>query len=297
MTKPRNKKDAVGEDVPVPTASDWPEPQNVPADEGWAEAVTSSEETEPLPAGEVEEPTAEDWGTATPTGFAPVFIQTHGGTFKEDTAKYLVYGESGSGKTRFASTFPRPIFADIDKGMSSVDVTVDVAPIERLSQMEQLLQFLESGNHDYETVVIDTLNELQRIAMGATVENFAQVRRAYNDLPSQSDYGKMLHDMMEITRGFIALPMRVVLLAQVNTRQFEEDHLMPQLIGKSTAREITRKMDIVGCIRASSTTDENNRNVPEILFYDDLCVTKDRSFRLPQTMLKPSWARINKCFE
>ncbi len=120
-----------------------------------------------------------------------------------------------------------------------------MAEIDTFEQLEELYEFLRYGNHSYESVVIDTLNEMQRIAMHATVEEFPSIRRSYDDLPSQSDYGKMLHDMMELTINFAHLPMRVVFLSQVISRQFDTDVLQPQLIGKNTARDICRKMDII----------------------------------------------------
>ena len=38
-------------------------------------------------------------------------------TFDALKLKVLVYGESGTGKTLFAGTFPKPLFFDFDGGM------------------------------------------------------------------------------------------------------------------------------------------------------------------------------------
>lgn len=221
-------------------------------------------------------------------------IKKHSGEFDPDNVKMLVYGESGTGKTRLASTFPNVVFADIDKGMSSVTEQVDVVPIDEFKQLEALYQFLKQGDHDYDTVVIDTLNEMQRIAMHATVADFPSIRRSYEDLPSMSDYGKMLHDMVELTRKFVHLPMRVVLLAQVVSRQFDTDVLQPQLIGKNTSREICRKMDVIGYIYKSEHEIANGgKKVSEIAFDVADYVVKDRSFKLPAILVDPSFERIS----
>ena len=222
-----------------------------------------------------------------------LIIQRHSGKFDSKRFKMLVYGESGTGKTRFAATFPNVIFADIDKGLASVDTEIDVAEIDTFEQLEELYEFLRYGNHSYESVVIDTLNEMQRIAMHATVEEFPSIRRSYDDLPSQSDYGKMLHDMMELTINFAHLPMRVVFLSQVISRQFDTDVLQPQLIGKNTARDICRKMDIIGYIYKSEKEDENGKKLSEIAFDVAGYVVKDRSFRLPAVLTDPTFEKLN----
>lgn len=241
----------------------------------------------------------DDWDEAAETESVTIpivnqlLIRKHTGKFDSNRFKMLIYGESGTGKTRFAATFPKCIFADIDKGMASVDTEVDVLDVDAFEQLEDLYTFLHEGTHDYETVVIDTLNEMQRIAMHATVEEFPGIRRAYDDLPSQSDYGKMLHDMIELTLKFAHLPMRVVLLSQVVSKQFDTDVLQPQLIGKNTARDICRKMDIIGYIYKSEKEDDTGKKLTEIAFDSSEYVTKDRSFRLPAVMPDPSFEKLN----
>lgn len=241
------------------------------------------------------EGTQEGWGETTQPQqtLSQLVIQEHAGFFEPAYAKILIYGESGTGKTRLASTFPAVIFADVDKGMSSVTEKVDKVSIDNFTQLEQLYSYLKSGEHGYKTVVIDTLNEMQRVAMQLTVEQFPMIRRAYEDLPSQSDYGKMLHDFMELTRKFIELPMMVVLLAQVISRQFDTDVLQPQLIGKNSAREIARKMDVIGYIYKSDKESSDKKKLAEVSFDATEYVTKDRSYCLPQQLLDPTYPRIS----
>lgn len=270
------------------------EPLPIPANEGVAEMEQDakwdgSNEVSPM---EEPEPTADDWNSVP----APLTlnIQQHSGQFNPEQAKLLIYGETGTQKTRTASTFPGVIFADIDHGMSSVTEQVDNVfiedSIEGFKQLKDLYSFLKAGNHSYETVVLDTLNEMQRVIMRFTIEEFTTVRRSYGTLPGQSDYGFMLNQFMELTRDFINLPMRVVLLAQVNSRVFDTDMLMPQLIGKNTAREILRKMDIVGYIYR--TEGEGDHKLPAMSFDSIECVTKDRSNRLPANLTNPTYSRM-----
>lgn len=250
---------------------------------------TADESGEPVPV----EPTADDWASVP----APLTlnIERHVGFFDPSLAKILIYGETGTEKTRTAATFPNVIFADIDHGMSSVDWEVDKVYIADdntgFDTLRELYRMLKTGEHEYETVVLDTLNEMQRIIMRFTIEEYTHVRRSYGNLPGQSDYGKMLYEFLELTRDFIALPMRVVLLAQVNSRVFDTDILMPQLIGKNSAREILRKMDVVGYIYKGEG--EGERKVPTISFDGAEFVTKDRSNRLPAVLTNPDYDRMS----
>lgn len=264
-------------------AADW---DNQPVLQEDATQETSAAATDVTK--EVEEWYAEQ----PPATLSELVIEQHSGEFNPDIAKIMIYGESGTGKTRFASTFPNVLFADTDLGMSSVTEQVSRVEIAQFEQLKALYAYLKAGDHEYETLVIDTLNEMQRLAMRATIENFPMIRRSYEDLPSMSDYGKMLHDFIELTLDFIKLPMRVVLLAQVNSRQFDTDVLMPQLVGKNSAREIARKMDVIGYIFKSEKEDANHKKFAEISFDATEFVTKDRSYRLPASLPEPTFSRM-----
>lgn len=270
--------------------SKQPQPKEAPHSDWDAPTVmpSSSKPPEPAEPEVMENQKTQDWDTA-PKSLPELIIKEHTGKFDPTYAKILIYGESGTGKTRLASTFPVPIFADIDHGMSSVTEKVDSVTISNFKELEVLYEFLRQGEHSYQTLVLDTLNEMQRIAMRATIEDFPMVRRAYNDLPGMTDYGKMLHDFIELTLSFISLPMRVVLLAQVNSRQFDTDVLQPQLVGKNSSRDICRKVDVIGYIFKSAEGDKRN---PAISFDATDYVTKDRSNRLPASLPDPTYSRI-----
>lgn len=274
----------------------WDGSNNIPApistteddNSGWTEAVAAQGEP-----GEdhSDVDVAEDWESV-PVPLT-LNIVRHSGKFNPDEAKIMIFGETGTQKTRTASTFPTVLFADIDHGMSSVTEQVDKVTIDDsdrgFQQLKALYEYLKTMDHGYTTVVLDTLNEMQRVIMRFTVEEYTHIRRSYGNLPGQSDYGKMLYEFTELVRDFISLPMRVVLLAQVKPQEFDSDVIVPQLIGKNTVRELMRKMDIVGYIYKA---DGETGTVPEISFDSPQYATKDRSNRLPATLPHPTWARM-----
>ena len=217
---------------------------------------------------------------------------THEGKFDSSRVKFLVYGESGVGKTVFASTWPKPVFLDIDKGMSSVKREVHRIEINCWEDLVESLTFLSVEQHPFQTVVLDSLNELQYLTMRNVISSYPGIRRSYESLPSVSDYGKMLDDFDARVRDLKALPLNIIFIAQVAPRAYETDPVQPQFTGKSTARNLSRMMDIVGYLdkRESSEGHKTRLMVFDAVNY----VTKDRSDLLPQSVENPTYETLMK---
>ena len=202
--------------------------------------------------------------------------------------RFLVYGESGVGKTRFASTWPKPLFIDLDDGMASVDIPVHRVGITDFSQLFSLHEYLASAPKEFGTIVIDTLNEAQVLGLTHTVNSYPSIRRPYDSLASQSDYGKMLSDFDDLMRRYKALPIHIVCVTQVTGKEFETDKIIPALIGKNTARQICRMMDEIGYLYL----DDNG--VPTMSFHLAEYIGKDRSGKLPATIQSPTYPKLAK---
>jgi hypothetical protein len=71
----------------------------------------------------------------------------------------VVYGDSGIGKSTFASTALKPIMLDLEKGSAYLDVP-KVMP-ETFNDVLGWLDTILTGKHEYKTVVIDTLDWLE----------------------------------------------------------------------------------------------------------------------------------------
>lgn len=208
------------------------------------------------------------------------YLEEFAGGFDPNRVRFLLYGESGSGKTVFSSTWPKPIFLDADDGMSSITLKVSRIKVNSWSMLQAAYLFIQAGQHPFKTIILDSLNEIQHLAMDNVVINFPGIHRAYNDLASQSDYGKMLDDFDKLIRAFKALPYNVIFISQVAAREYETDPVMPQMTGKNTARNICRMMDVVGYIERIDAGDPNLK--PRRMIFDAANhTTKDRSRKLP----------------
>jgi hypothetical protein len=71
----------------------------------------------------------------------------------------VLYGPPGIGKSTFGSTMPKPIFIQTERGLDQL--TVPRFPIVRsLTDYKLQIQALVNEEHDYETIVVDTIDGL-----------------------------------------------------------------------------------------------------------------------------------------
>ncbi len=154
--------------------------------------------------------------------------------------KAVVYGASGSGKTTFAVTAPKPIFASSEKGLMSIrQYKPAYAEINSLKDLQDMLGYLQTPWHGYETVVIDSITEINDI-----IKSEIEKRNKRN--MQLADWGELSKQIKVIFRGFRDLPMHVIFIAQETTEKDEDKitKILPSLNGKA-ATEIAYYMDTV----------------------------------------------------
>lgn len=166
----------------------------------------------------------------------------------------MVYGKSGTGKTRFAGTFPKPYFFDYDGGMLTLrgqDIDYDhyddvvVNGVVRRSAIDLTNQKLREFEKDcpYETLVFDSMTIYQDLLV-------AHITRASKtEKMNQGDWGSY-HDYM---KGLIfaakRLGVNLVFTAHEQIIAPEEGVgtgvlILPQFFGKM-ATKVTAYFDEV----------------------------------------------------
>jgi len=82
--------------------------------------------------------------------------------------KGLFYGIPGVGKSTLAASFPNPLILDIEGSTGRLDVDrVDLRK-EKFSTVMDWLRRLAKEEHDYQTLVIDTIDWLEPKVWEAT---------------------------------------------------------------------------------------------------------------------------------
>lgn len=72
---------------------------------------------------------------------------------------YFVWGESMSGKTHLATQFPNPILLNTDG--NAVKVATPSVDIRDFDQFVQIIGELEKGEHTYESIIIDLIDDVR----------------------------------------------------------------------------------------------------------------------------------------
>lgn len=133
----------------------------------------------------------------------------------------LVYGRSGTGKTAFASTFPKPLLLlDVnEKGTDTIAKVpgIDVIQIEAWSEIEEVYWYLKSGKSKYSTVVIDQITQMQDLAMSQVK---ADSSKEETDLLSRREWGQisgLMKQWLFSYRDLIDSELYVVFVAHERT--------------------------------------------------------------------------------
>lgn len=72
--------------------------------------------------------------------------------------KVIVYGIPGIGKSTFASTWPSPIMLRTEDGAGALDVPTFPKVARTTEEITTALRSLHTGNHDFKTLIIDSLD-------------------------------------------------------------------------------------------------------------------------------------------
>ncbi len=139
--------------------------------------------------------------------------------------RIMVYGTEGIGKSTIASRAPKPIFVQTEDGLGEIDC--HKFPLARsLDDVHAGLAELLSEQHDYQTVVVDSLDWLERMIWDALCKNYGVSSIEKVD----GGYGKgYVHALGSWRRVVDQLAlvreqrnMMVVLLAHAKVERFED---------------------------------------------------------------------------
>jgi len=136
--------------------------------------------------------------------------------------RVMLYGTHGIGKSTFGAMAPRPIFIQTEDGLGEIDC--DRFPLtQSFEQAVQALAELYTAEHDYRTVVVDSLDWLERLIHA----EICRKRGVGNieDIGYSKGYTYALTEWREVLDGLDALRndrgMTVVLLAHARIERFE----------------------------------------------------------------------------
>ena len=178
--------------------------------------------------------------------------------------RLLLFGEPKTGKTSLAETAPGPrLILDAEGGTDWLatdtvewdpaqgpppEVDSDVSVVVHVTDwelVERINRWLQQGNHQFRSVILDSLTELQK-----------QAKRAITDTGMQlKDWGTLydkmdapLRDIRDLTKMPGSPVECVIITALANTR---DDRTVPDIQG-SMARSLAGQMDTIAYLRPGS---------------------------------------------
>jgi len=135
--------------------------------------------------------------------------------------RVVLYGTPGIGKTSFGASAPKPIFIQTEDGASALSV----AKFPLAKSFEDVLgalNVLATEDHDYQTVVIDTLDKLEELIFAQVAKD--KGKNNISDIGFHQGYTLALDYWQKILDALDALVERgiiPVLLAHVQIKKFD----------------------------------------------------------------------------
>lgn len=144
--------------------------------------------------------------------------------------RILLYGVEGIGKSTFGSQAPNPVFIQTEDGLDEIDC--HKFPLAKsYDEVTSALAELASQPHDYETVVIDSLDWLERLAWDKlcaenNVTSIEKVDGGYSKGYTHAlSYWREIIDQLNALRNVRG--MVVVLIAHSKVERFEDPESSP----------------------------------------------------------------------
>lgn len=173
--------------------------------------------------------------------------------------KVLVYGRSGSGKTTFIGTCPKPLLVlDVrEQGTTSIRSREDtfVLKIEDWDELEEVYWYLAGPGKDrFKTVAIDTVTPLQDLAL-------KKVTGDEGGVISRRSWGEAASMMKTWIMAFRDLPLHVIFTAQdreTSNDEIEDDSILPEVgpyVMPSVAKILNASVGIIGQVYIRETTE------------------------------------------
>ena len=143
--------------------------------------------------------------------------------------RVLLYGVEGIGKSTFGSEAPKPIFIQTEDGLDEIEC--DRFPLAtKLDDVFTSLKTLRTETHDYETVVIDSLDWLERLVWDKLCDQYSVASIEKVDGGYARGYMLALTMWREILDHLNALRIRgmvIILVAHSKVERFEDPESSP----------------------------------------------------------------------
>lgn len=216
----------------------------------------------------------------------------------------LIYGESGAGKTTLAGSadevpeMRKVLFLDVEGGTLSLRSrfpSVESVRIKTWDDMQRVYNELYLDNHGFNTIVLDSLTEVQKMSMDTIMRKLVEQHEDRDaDVPGIREWNINIEQTRKFVRLFRDLPVNTIFTALSKADRNQRTGVTrtkPYLSGK-VADEVAGFLDIVAYLYTKEVDGTQKRMLLCGATQDN--VAKDRTDKLDQVILEPNMSIIWK---
>ncbi|WRH62070.1 MAG: ATP-binding protein [Fuscovulum sp.] len=180
--------------------------------------------------------------------------------------RIIIYGRGKMGKTTLASEFPDPIFIQTEEGEGNIEVTTFAQePLKKYAEIEEAIELLLMQDHDFKTVVIDSLTQLEPIIWSEVCR-----KNNWNSI-EDAGYGKGYIEADTVWRHFLdgleelrRKGMTIVMIAHEQVEQFSDperdDYSRYKIrLHKRAEAMVRERADVVGFLNMVVNIDKTKQ--------------------------------------
>ena len=213
----------------------------------------------------------------------------------------VIHGESGTGKSWLGDTSPSPrlildaeggsrftpsqpkVYWDPITGPPPVGQETVIVMVRDFGTMSYVFQWLNAGQHDFKSIVLDSVTELQKRCIDAIVGT-SQMRL--------QDFGELLREMETLIRQFRDLHMHPVNPIPVSvlittTKQDQSSTFRPHVQGQ-LALSLPYFVDVVGYLYNKPNPETQQMDRALLVTSTPGFIAKDRTDRLGHELINPN---------
>lgn len=196
----------------------------------------------------------------------------------EDGVKFLVYGESGSGKTRLCATLSRPVILSSEHGLRSIrEAKLPYIEIDNFEKIGEVYTWLTNSKEaaNFDCVCIDSISEITEIVLANLKKKAKDPRQAYGEVQDLA---------MSMIRTFRDLPKKHIYMIAKQERIQDQNSgglfFGPALTGQKLGTQISYLFDEVFALQVF-TDPQTKQEIRALRTRKDLqYIAKDRSGKL-----------------
>jgi len=217
-------------------------------------------------------------------------------TTKTDKERILLIGDSGTGKTRFIGTMPKPAIYDFDNGLGTLShipgvlsTQLDTSAKSWLTLKEELKKWATGLTlpYDAETVAVDSLTMAADAAMAYVLQ------KNNRNQPTIADWGDAIREVKDVLALLMVMSKRVNVVVTAHAQLVKDEvngdiQWLPLIYGKDLPHRLGIFFDDVFMTTVVSTLKDAKKTNEY-----KLQVKPDSRMRILKTRLDPDGTKLS----